>query len=96
MNENDRYRHAKRRVRSLRGFYRHLAVYVIVNAFLFTVNRVASPDYDWFTWPLLGWGVALLIHALSVFVMGGVLGSEWEERKIREIMEKEDKKKGQS
>jgi len=42
------------------------------------------------------WGIGVLIHASKVFVLKGkFLGEEWEEKKIREIMEKEGKSKGQ-
>jgi len=41
------------------------------------------------------WGIAILLHASRVFVLRGrFLGEEWEEKKIRELMEKEEKNKG--
>jgi hypothetical protein len=63
-------------------------VYVLVNAFLFLLDITMSPDVLWFYWPLLGWGIALFVHALSVFGFGPAFGADWEERKIREHMEK--------
>jgi hypothetical protein len=88
MNEQEiKYQKAKERVEDLRGFYRHLAVYVIVNLGLFLINMMASPGSLWFIWPLMGWGIAIVLHALRVF--GGSLGSNWEEKKIAELMEKE-------
>ena len=65
-------------------------MYVVVNLLLFAINMIASPDGLWFIWPLMGWGVGVAIHALSVFGFGGGLGADWEERKIREIMENEN------
>ncbi|MCO5185253.1 MAG: 2TM domain-containing protein [Anaerolineae bacterium] len=85
-----RYQRAKERVEALKGFYVHLAVYVIVNLFLFLLNIFTSPDNLWFYWPLLGWGIALGFHAVSVFGSGSRFGSDWEEKKIREIMEEYD------
>jgi len=35
----------------------------------------------------MGWGIAIVLHALRVFV--GPLGSNWEEKKIAELMEKD-------
>ena len=87
--EEAKYQEARRRVREIRGFYIHLTVYVIVNLLLFSINMIVSPDVLWFIWPLLGWGVAIAIHALSVFGFGGGYGTEWEDRKIKELMEKE-------
>jgi hypothetical protein len=37
----------------------------------------------------MGWGIAVALHALRVFGSGGLSGTDWEERKIREIMENE-------
>ena len=37
---------------------------------------------------LFFWGIGLVAHGLSVFVPQFVLGKDWEERKIRELMEK--------
>ena len=54
---------------------------------------VTSPGSLWFIWPLMGWGIGFAFHALSVFVfypgIGTGFGADWEERKIKEIMEKE-------
>ncbi|MEL6131015.1 MAG: 2TM domain-containing protein [Cyanobacteria bacterium J06628_4] len=37
----------------------------------------------WFYWPLFGWGIGIVAHAVSVFG-GGWLGSEWERKKIED------------
>ena len=87
--EETRYQEAKERVKAIKGFYIHLTVYVIVNLFLFALNMIVSPDILWFIWPLLGWGVAVAIHALSVFGFVPRFDTDWEERKIRELMEKD-------
>jgi hypothetical protein len=41
---------------------------------------------------LLGWVIGIAAHATSVFGIKGILGKEWEERKIKEIMEKDKKR----
>ena len=87
MDEQTRYEDAKKRVNEIKEFYQHLLVYVLVNAFLFAVNKLTSPGYNWFIWPLLGWGLGLVLHALSVF--GALWGRDWEERKIQEIMNRD-------
>jgi hypothetical protein len=65
----------------------------MVNAFLFVVNIITSPGSLWFFWVLIGWGIGLLAHAIGVFGMGsgGWLGRDWEERKVREYMDRENK-----
>ncbi len=82
-----KYQQAKTKVQALRGFYTHLVVYVLVNSFLFLLNIIGSPDKLWFFWPLLGWGIAIALHALRVFGSGRPLGADWEEKKIARLME---------
>jgi hypothetical protein len=89
MEDQDKYDRAKKRVEEIKGFYVHLAVYVLVNAGLVIISFMTSPGEYWFRWPLLGWGIGIVVHAISVFGFGRVLGPEWEERKIREIMDKD-------
>jgi hypothetical protein len=92
MNEEEvKYQRAKKRVEALRGFYVHLGVYVLVNLFLFLLNIIAWEGILWFHIPLLGWSIGLVVHAFYVFGADRVLGADWEEKKIREIMEKENK-----
>jgi hypothetical protein len=35
------------------------------------------------------WGIGLLAHGLSVFVPNWIMGQNWEDRKIKEFIEKE-------
>jgi hypothetical protein len=88
MDDQESYDRARRRVGQLRGFYIHATVYVLVNALLITINLATSRDQIWFYWPLLGWGIGLAAHGFSVFGLGGFLGADWEERKIKQIVEK--------
>lgn len=86
---DDRYYTAKKRVDEIKGFYSNLISYVAVNLGLLTLNLVTSPQYLWFFWPLLGWGIGVLIHAMVVFRFMPFLGTDWEKQKIKELMEKE-------
>lgn len=79
-------RDARRQVRDLRRFYHHLMVFLAVNAGLTAINLLASPARLWFCWPLLGWGGGLAVHALATFAGGRWLGTEWEERKLKQLM----------
>jgi hypothetical protein len=89
MNETKLHEEAKEYVHKLKGFWIHLAVYVIVNASLTLLNLVSRPEKLWFYWVLIGWGAGLLAHALLVF--GGGLGKNWEQRKIAEVMNRHGK-----
>ena len=88
--EEQRYARAKARVEELKGFYSHFAVYIVVNIGLFALNVLTSEDW-WFYWPLFGWGIGLLFHGTYVFLISGRMAGDWEQRKIREFMEKDRK-----
>ena len=91
---DEKYEAAKRRVKELKNFYRNLITYVGVNILLIIINLVTSPGSLWFYWVTIFWGIAIVIHASKVFILNGkFLGKEWEEKKIKEIMERESNSK---
>jgi transcriptional regulator with XRE-family HTH domain len=69
-------------VRALRKFYFHAIQYVVVIAALAIINFVASPHKLWFYWPALGWGIALIGHALRVFEVLPYFGADWEKKQV--------------
>jgi fatty acid desaturase len=88
--EQQRYERARARVKAIKGFYIHATIFVVVNIALFAINVLVGGVW-WFYWPLLGWGTGLGVHALAVFGFGGggPWGRDWEERKTREMIDKE-------
>lgn len=68
MENSKAYQSAKKRVEAKMGFYTHLSVYVAVILLLVIINLVTSAGAIWFHWPMFGWGIAIVIHAASVFV----------------------------
>ncbi len=88
-----RYREAARRVKKIKGFYIHSSVYFFVNIFIIGSKalNLDSREIFW-EWNLLKlplfWGIGLTAHGLSVFFPAMIPGSDWEEKKIREIMDK--------
>ena len=89
----DKYRKAQKRVEDLKGFYGNLTSYIIVNTGLMILNLVTSPKQLWFIYPLLGWGIGVAIHAMKVFNYMPILNRDWEEKKIKELMEKDNNTK---
>jgi hypothetical protein len=87
-NENSAYYRAKKRVEELQGFYGNLISYCFVIPILVFVNLTYSPHFQWFWFSAGGWGFGLLMHAFKVFGYS----SNWEERKIQEILKKEENK----
>jgi len=47
-----------------RGFFVHLVVYVLVNVMLIAINFIYSPEYIWFFYPLICWGIGIAMHYL--------------------------------
>jgi sensor histidine kinase YesM len=86
--ENKAYFRAKKRVEELKGFYGNIISYCCVIPFLVFINLRYSPGFQWFWFSALGWGFGVVMHAFKVFGYS----SDWEERKIREILEKENNK----
>jgi LytS/YehU family sensor histidine kinase len=87
--ESVAYERAYRKVRAMRAFYKHAAVYVIVIAGLCVINLLKSPAKLWFIYPAAGWGIGLLLHGAAVWGRSFWLGHEWEEKKIAQIMARE-------
>ncbi|WP_425075997.1 2TM domain-containing protein [Psychroserpens sp. S379A] len=89
--KEEAYLRAKKKVKSLIGFYWHLASYVIVN--LFIIILIVSNGGKFFSFgtfaTALFWGIGLFFHFLGVFGADFLFGKNWEERKIKKFMEKE-------
>ena len=61
------YRRAAVRATMQRAFYRHVMIYIVVNALLVALNLLKDPNHLWFQWGMLGWGIGLLVHGLNVY-----------------------------
>jgi len=81
----ERRARAVRRVAAIKGFYVHLAVYVVVNIGLLAVDALTGSDW-WVHWVAFGWGIGVIAHAIAVFGRGSKLVTDWEDRKIKQLM----------
>jgi hypothetical protein len=63
---------ARRRAGAKLGWYIHASVYVLVNLLLLTLSY--SSGRHWALFPLLGWGMGLLVHGVVVFLVTGGAG----------------------
>lgn len=94
VSEHDIVQRAQRRLAVIKAFYGHLAVYVAVNTMLHLINLFGSRHY-WAIWPLLGWGIAIAIQAASTFEWPlRLLAPDWEQRKLRQLMDAERRRAG--
>ncbi len=74
-------------VRDIKGFYSHLAVYILVITVMAATNLYMGTDNLWFIWPMLGWGLGVASHGLAVFEILSVFGVDWEKRQIKKRMQ---------
>lgn len=89
---------ARKRAKELKEFYSHAFTYVAVCALLVVIDLVDGSAGDtflglnWAYWPILGWGVAVVIHGATT----GFAMSDWEDRKVAELYAKEHERDLQS
>jgi hypothetical protein len=96
--DKKKFENAKKRVKKEKDFYTHLTVYIVINSMLIIINLgvfqsgftdIRIPKWPMFTTPFF-WGIGLFFHWLSVFKNKFAFLKNWEEKKIKEYMEKED------
>lgn len=98
--KEDKYIYAKKKVEKIKAFYIHLTVYIIVNTgitILKVVHNLRDGEsltealWDFGTFAIWGfWGIGLAFHALGTFGLPFVFGKNWEEKKLKELMKKEE------
>ena len=92
--EQIQYDKAIKRVKKIKGFYRHLIVYIVINIMLIIINiQNLDKGESYFQFKnfmtAFFWGIGLVAHGLSVFGPQILFSKQWEERKIKEFMEKD-------
>ena len=94
-NKEEAYLRAKKKFDKLKGFYWHLAAYVIVNIFLIVMGSTTYLYKNESFWELetfatpLFWGIGLAFHALGVYGPDLLFGKKWEDKKVDEYMNKD-------
>lgn len=57
---------ARKRVEARTGFLVHASMYVVANVGFIVIWAASGRGYPWFLWPLIGWGIAIVSHALAL------------------------------
>ena len=99
------YERAQKRLGDIKGFYGHLAAYIIVNLIVmftrakFLILQGGNTSLEnvellnWIDWNVYGtpiiWGIFLAIHAIGTFGKNPFLGKSWEDRQIKKYMEQD-------
>lgn len=75
------------RIHRRRDFFMHLYVFITVNVFLAAINLLTYHEDKemWALFPLLGWGIGLVIHAIAA------LGkSDWHDEEFQKWRKKRE------
>jgi hypothetical protein len=88
------YDTARKKVKKLKGFYTHLLVYLVVNVMIiytnYTYSKTTTSLFEFRNFSTaFWWGIGLLVHGINVFAFDLFFDKSWEERKIRELMDKQ-------
>ena len=95
------YLKAQKRVKAIKGFYWHLFWYLIVNIIWFIVVMNLNSEESFFQYGFWGkgfglianvlfWGIGVFAHWFLVFGKHLTFSKSWEERKIKELRDKDN------
>lgn len=84
-------RRARKQAKEIRAFYISASMYAIIIPLLWILNLTIGGKI-WAIWATIGWGIGLTVHGLSVFAGRSFFGTEWEEKKVEELMARENLK----
>ncbi|AWX43153.1 Sensor protein LytS [Flagellimonas maritima] len=84
-----RYIKAKEKVDAVKSFYSNLMTYCVVIPCLWWLN-LRTTDFLWALFPTIGWGFGVLAHGMEAYGYNPLWGKRWEERKIQELMDKDE------
>ncbi|HUH46573.1 MAG TPA: 2TM domain-containing protein [Arenibacter sp.] len=86
-----KYLRAKERVLEIKKFYSSLFSSLIVILFVAGLNYYLNQwRHPWFLWVIFGLGIGMVFKTFKTFGYDAFFGRNWERRKIREFLEKEE------
>ena len=83
---DDSYLRARKHIDDLKEFYYGIISYFLVIPFLIYINYKTYWGFQWFWFPMIGWGIGIIINGFKVYVSDGIFGRNWEERKLKQYM----------
>jgi hypothetical protein len=82
---------AVKRVKDIKDFYNHLTMFLLVNSILAILIYYFVGSIWYFLWfGAGGWAIGVIIHATIVFSWNPFLGKDWEQRKIKQLLEEDE------
>lgn len=88
-NSEEKYLSACEKVKNIKKFYVHLLTFIFINLIFLSINYHENYiEFPYVLWGTFGWGIGLGFDYIKAFDKNLFLGRDWEERKIREILNK--------
>ncbi|WP_313384654.1 2TM domain-containing protein [Chishuiella sp.] len=69
------------RSKELKKYYTSLCIYITFSLFFFILNCITYKGKWWFHWPMLIWGLIVILHTIMVFVFN----KDWEKSRADDI-----------
>ena len=90
--KKDAYIRARQKTEELKGFYYSLISYfVVIPILIYIWYEYTSFTIQWFWFPLIFWGLGLVIQAIKIYGRNVPLGDKWEKKQIEKFMKEEQK-----
>ncbi|MDG3581567.1 2TM domain-containing protein [Galbibacter pacificus] len=95
VSESEKYRKAKKKVTELKSFYWHLAIFIIVNSYIFVSVYIDTSNKGESFWhyttfiTFFFWGIGLLIHGWHALWKDYFFTREWEQKQIQRYIKKD-------
>ena len=83
---------ARKRAGAKLGWYAHDTLFLMINLAMLAFSKYGFGSRPWSAFPLLGWGLGLALHGISVFVLG--TGGGLRERMVRRERENLQRQQG--
>lgn len=88
-----KYLRARERVEKIRKFYSSFVSALFAICLLAGINYYTNQwEYPWFLWAAFGLGISLIFKAIKASKLNPYFGKEWEERKIKEYMQEDERR----
>lgn len=98
---DQKYLNAQKRVKEIKGFYWNLFWYAAVNISWLVIILYLGEEKSFYEYGFWGmgyglivnvifWGIGLFVHWFIVFGKNFTFSQRWEDRKIKQFMEKDE------
>jgi hypothetical protein len=89
---NELLEEARRHVRRKRIFYLVLGIWIALSLMWFVIDMTDDSSSVWFYWPMLGTGIAVAVTGIVLLGIGGLFGTDWEQREIDKYLRRRGKR----